>query len=130
MGNISSNCKNKPSRFSSLSASPPFQQKLLNKAASTDNINDSNANHTFKNIKTIQNTEQEESLTSNSDAVSMNHLNKSNSNKYKKNETVLSSFNSSKSRLDVPIRVNKSSSASDIILLNSKNSLVHLAAGM
>ena len=127
MGNISTNCKNKPSRFSSVSASPPFQQKFIKKTASTDNINNSSVYHTTKIItRTIHSIEQESS-TNNSDSFSMNHSNKI-QNKYKKNET-LNSFNSSKNRLDLPNRVNKSSSASDIILLDNKNSLVHLTAG-
>jgi hypothetical protein len=60
----------------------------------------------------------------------MNQSNSSIPSKSKsKKREIISSVNVNGSRLELPTRVNKSSSASDIIFLNNKDSFVQVAAG-
>jgi hypothetical protein len=60
----------------------------------------------------------------------MNQSNSSIPSKSKsKKQEIISSVNANGSRLELPSRVNKSSSASDIIFLNNKDSFVQVAAG-
>lgn len=60
----------------------------------------------------------------------MNQSNSSIPSKSKsKKQEIISSVNVNGSRLELPTRVNKSSSASDIIFLNNKDSFVQVAAG-
>lgn len=110
MGIISSNCKNKPSKFINLS--PPFSHKSLRKSISTDNINSNNTNNLFNSNSSI--------------ACSMNHS--TNSSKTKTNKE-LNNFNLIGNRLEIPTKINKSSSVSDIIFLNNKDNLVQLTTG-
>lgn len=134
MGIISSNCKNKPSNFISLSATPPFSQI---KSSSTDNLN-----LDLKKIVSSSNQDASSKLSHNhlkvnSTAVnyrssSMNQSNSDNTKslKLKKRDNNSKTITLTGNRLEIPSRINKSSSVSDIILLNNKDNVVQLTTGM
>jgi hypothetical protein len=126
MGIISSNCKTKPTKYISLPATtPPFSHKKLTiTSSSTDNLTNLDIKQAEKNKLNLSNNSTKY-LTN-----SMNQLNSDKSFRPRKKEISNSkTITLTGNRLELPTRINKSNSVSDIIYLNNKDNVVQLTTG-